>query len=313
MASERNAGLEALLQYLKTSRGFDFTGYKRPTLTRRVLKRMAALKKIKTYEDYQDYLEVHPEEFATLFNTVLINVTSFFRDAAAWDYVASNIIPRVLKAKRPTDPIRVCCVGCASGEEAYSVAMLLIEALGEKGFRERVKIYATDIDADALAHARHGIYNGKSVAAVPAKLRAKYFDNSYADQFVVKGELRRAVIFGRLDLVQDAPISRLDLLVCRNTLMYFNAETQARIIARFHFALNDEGVLFLGKSEMLLYHTCVFKTVDLDSRIFSKASNAAVRERLLPLQPAHDAAAGAPAANHFGHQIRMRELAFNAV
>jgi two-component system, chemotaxis family, CheB/CheR fusion protein len=313
MASERIAGLEALLRYLKTSRGFDFTGYKRSTLTRRVLKRMAALKNIKTYENYQDYLEVHPEEFATLFNTVLINVTSFFRDTAAWDYLASKIIPRMLKAKRTADPIRVCCVGCASGEEAYSVAMLLAEALGEKAFRDRVKIYATDVDSDALAQARHAIYNGKSVAAVPAKLRAKYFESSSADQFVVKGDLRRAVIFGHLDLVQDAPISRLDLLICRNTLMYFNAEAQALIIARFHFALNDEGLLFLGKSEMLLSHSDLFKTVDLESRIFSKAPNTTVRERLLPLQPPSDAAAASPGGNPLGQQIRMRELAFNAV
>ncbi len=313
MASERNAGLESLLRYLKASRGFDFTGYKRSTLTRRVLKRMAALKNVKTYEDYQDYLEVHPEEFATLFNTVLINVTSFFRDAAAWEYLARKIVPRMLKAKRPTDPIRVGCVGCASGEEAYSVAMLLAEALGEKAFRDRVKIYATDVDSDALAQARHAVYNGKSVAAVPAKLRAKYFESSSADQFVVKGELRRAVIFGRLDLVQDAPISRLDLLICRNTLMYFNAETQAHIIARFHFSLNDEGLLFLGKSEMLLSHSDLFETVDLESRIFSKAPNTSVRERLLPLQPPTDGAAVSPDGNALGHQIRMRELAFNAV
>src|SRR5947207_110840 len=190
---------------------------------------------------------------------------------------------------------------------------MLAEAIGEKAFHARVKIYATDIDAHALAHARHGVYNGKAVAAVPAKLRAKYFESSYADQFVVKAELRRAVIFGRLDLVQDAPISRLDLLLCRNTLMYFNAETQARIISRFHFALNDDGLLFLGKSEMLLSHTDLFKTVDLESRIFSKAPNNAVRERLLPLQPARDTAARTPAGNHLGHQIRMRDLAFNAV
>src|SRR5947207_15780922 len=100
MASERNAGLEALLQYLKTSRGFDFTGYKRSTLTRRVMKRMAALKNVKSYGDYQDYLEVHPDEFATLFNTILINVTSFFRDTAAWDYVAGKLIPRMLKDRK---------------------------------------------------------------------------------------------------------------------------------------------------------------------------------------------------------------------
>src|SRR4051794_4494833 len=119
MASERNAEFEGLLQYLKTSRGFDFTGYKRTTLMRRVMKRMAGLKDIKTYANYQVYLEVHPEEFEILFNTILINVTAFFRDGAAWDFLATKIIPRILKAKRATDPIRVCCIGCASGEEAY--------------------------------------------------------------------------------------------------------------------------------------------------------------------------------------------------
>src|SRR5438034_5510930 len=106
MATERNAEFEALLQYLKSSRGFDFTGYKRSTLIRRVMKRMAVLKNIKSYGDYQDYLEVHPEEFGTLFNTILINVTSFFRDTGAWDHLAGKIIPRILKAKRPSDPIR---------------------------------------------------------------------------------------------------------------------------------------------------------------------------------------------------------------
>src|SRR5438067_8932936 len=155
MATDRYADFEALLQYVRSRRGFDFTGYKRSTLMRRVMNRMAALKNIKSYGAYQDYLEVHPEEFATLFNTVLINVTSFFRDTAAWDYLARSIIPQMLKAKRPADPIRVCCVGCASGEEPYSVAMLLAEALGDKGFRDCVKIYATDIDADSLAQVRH--------------------------------------------------------------------------------------------------------------------------------------------------------------
>src|SRR5437016_12236319 len=113
MSSERNAGLESLLQYLKTSRGFDFTGYKRSTLTRRILKRMAAVKNIKTYEDYQDYLEVHPEEFVTLFNTVLINVTSFFRDTAAWDYVAGIVIPWLLNANGRADPYRDYYIGVA--------------------------------------------------------------------------------------------------------------------------------------------------------------------------------------------------------
>jgi len=313
MVAERNAELESLLQYLKTSRGFDFTGYKRTTLMRRMMKRMAALKGIKTFSDYQDYLEVHPEEFATLFNTILINVTSFFRDPPAWDFLASKIIPVLIKAKNPSEPIRVCCVGCASGEEPYTIAMLLAEALGDKVFRERVKIYATDVDADALAQARHGVYTGNSVATVPPKLRAKYFESTYADRFVVKSELRRAVIFGRLDLMQDAPISRVDLLICRNTLMYFNAEAQARIIDRFHFALNDSGYLFLAKSEMLLSHGDLFTTIDLENRVFGKVPSSGARERWLPLQPVAEHPVTGAQANHRDHQTRMRELAFDAV
>jgi len=309
MPTERNADFEALLQYLKASRGFDFTGYKRSTLTRRVMKRMAALKDVKTFGAYQVYLEVHPEEFPLLFNTILINVTAFFRDGEAWDFLAAKIIPRIVKGKRPSDPIRVCSVGCASGEEAYSAAILFSEALGERAFRERVKIYATDVDGDALAHARHGAYSGKSVAAVPPKLREKYFDSVGLDRFVVKPDLRRAVIFGRLDLLQDAPISRLDLLICRNTLMYFDAETQARIVGRFHFALNDAGLIFLGKSEMLLSHTDLFNTVSLENRVFSRSASTRLRERLLPLQPMADNAA----ANPFASEIHMRELAFDAV
>src|SRR5439155_26149205 len=158
-----------------------------------------------------------------------------------------------------------------------------------------------------------GSNTGKAVATVPAKLRAKYFDSSYADRFVVKGELRRAVIFGRLDLVQDAPISRVDLLLCRNTLMYFNAEAQTRIVGRFHFALNDGGLLVLGKSEMLLSHSDLFSTVDLEHRVFTKVATPHVRERLLPLQPAAETSTGNAQPSRHDHQTRMRQLAFDAV
>ena len=127
MTAERDVALESLLQYLKQSRGFDFTGYKRPSLGRRMSKRMAEVPEVDGFASYQDYLEVHPEEFAPLFNTVLINVTSFFRDAPAWDYLRTHVIPAIVAAKAPDAPIRVCSVGCASGEEAYSIAILLAE------------------------------------------------------------------------------------------------------------------------------------------------------------------------------------------
>src|SRR5215471_972467 len=174
MAAEKDREFEALLEHLKTSRGFDFTGYKRSSLMRRVTKRMSELANIKSYGAYQDYLEVHPEEFTPLFNTILINVTGFFRDPMAWDFLAKDVLPRIIASKQAGEPIRVCSVGCASGEEAYSVAMLLCEALGEKPFRDRVKIYATDVDGDALTQARHAVYSAKAVDPVPEPLRERY-------------------------------------------------------------------------------------------------------------------------------------------
>jgi two-component system CheB/CheR fusion protein len=269
---------------------------------------MGTLPQIKNYAAYQDYLEVHPEEFAPLFNTILINVTGFFRDAAAWEFLAKHIIPRIIAGKKSSDPIRVSSTGCASGEEAYTVAMLLAEALGDKAFRDRVKIYATDVDEEALAEARRGVYPAKSIAAVPQKLYKKFLSVAPNGSGTVRADLRHVVIFGRHDLVQDAPISRLDLLICRNTLMYFNAETQGRILARFHFALADGGFLFLGKSEMLLAHNDLFDGVSLKHRVFGKIAKPNLRDRLLFLT-----ASDAEPTNHLRRHVRLREAAFDIV
>jgi two-component system, chemotaxis family, CheB/CheR fusion protein len=257
---------EDLLEYLKQARGFDFTGYKRSTLKRRVRKHMQS-HEIETFGDYFDYLQVHPEEFYPLFNTILINVTSFFRDAPAWNFLQNQVIPRILQEKADNKPIRIWSAGCASGEEAYTLAIILADALTSEQFRQRVKIYATDVDEDALNTARHASYSFKNVQLISDEMRERFFDR-VGNRFIFRPDLRRSVIFGRHDLVQDAPISRLDLLVCRNVLMYFNAETQAKILERFHFALNDTGVLFLGKAEMLLTHANLFSPIRLQHRIF---------------------------------------------
>src|SRR5215470_9534693 len=144
-ASPTPADFEVLLDYLKTCRGFDFTGYKRSSLMRRVAKRMAMLPQVDTHRAYHDYLEVHPEEFTHLFNTILINVTDFFRDPPAWEFLAKEVIPEIVRGKRSGEPIRVCSAGCASGQEPYSAAMLFAKALGDRNeFRDRVKVYATD-------------------------------------------------------------------------------------------------------------------------------------------------------------------------
>jgi two-component system, chemotaxis family, CheB/CheR fusion protein len=275
--------LETLLDYLRRNRGFDFTGYKRASLARRIQKRMQDLR-IGSYSDFVDFLEVHPEEFPALFNTILINVTSFFRDENAWAYLAAEILPGIITRDARNGAIRVWSAGCASGEEAYTIAMLFAEALGPDAFRDRVKIYGTDIDDEALAKARHATYDEREVSGVPAPMLAKYFDRTDAG-YVFRKDLRRQVIFGRHDLIQDAPISKVDLLVCRNALMYFNAETQSRILARFHFALNDGGILFLGRAETMLSRASTFTPVDLTRRISTKVPRGALdlRDRLLLL------------------------------
>jgi len=264
------AGLEALLEFLKRSRGFDFSGYKRSSLSRRIVKRMQMVE-VGRYADYVDYLEVHPDEYPMLFNMILINVTAFYRDVPAWSALATHL-RRIVEAKGPDEPIRIWSAGCASGEEAYTLAMLLAEIIGIEACAKRAKIYATDLDEEALNHARQATYSPKAIEGVPADMLEKYFTRS-GSAYVFHRELRRAVIFGRHDLVQDAPISRIDLLSCRNTLMYFNAETQTKILSRLHFALAPDGILFLGKAEMLLTHTDLFTPVELKLRIFSRARN----------------------------------------
>jgi two-component system CheB/CheR fusion protein len=219
-AQPRDPAFEALLDFLKASRSFDFTGYKRSTLMRRVQKRMQTVE-IGTFEAYRDYLEVHPEEYGALFNTILINVTSFFRDGEPWKVLAQEFIPAIVSRKRAGQPIRVWSAGCATGEETYTLVMMLAEALGPEQFRERVNVYATDWDDEALAHARQATYTADDLEALPEGYRERYFEEA-GQRWSFRGDLRRHVIFGRHDLAQDAPISHLDLLVCRNVLMYFN-------------------------------------------------------------------------------------------
>ncbi|HYM50967.1 MAG TPA: CheR family methyltransferase [Candidatus Limnocylindrales bacterium] len=291
MTDEPREDFEQLLGFLREHRGFDFTGYKRSTLMRRVSKRLGQIG-VGTYAEYLVYLQAHPEEFTLLFNTILINVTGFFRDPAAWDFLRTEIVPRLLADKKD-EGIRVWSAGCASGEEAYSAAIMLAEALGLAQYRERVKVYGTDVDEDALARARHGAYTERDLAEVPPALRERYFEEN-TGQHLFRTDLRRTLIFGRHDLVQDAPISRIDLLICRNTLMYFETAAQSRILARLHYALQDRGYLFLGKAEMLLSRDSLFVPVALKQRIFSRVPGSRIPERLAVLAQATSAPA-APA------------------
>jgi two-component system CheB/CheR fusion protein len=306
MTTQQGPGgdFEALVAYIRDSRGFDFTGYKRPSLRRRIDKRMQE-KKIDSYDAYRAYLERHSEEFIQLFNTILINVTAFFRDREAWDFLAAEVVPRLRDSRDPTETIRVWSTGCATGEEAYTLAMVFAEVFGEEDFKRRVKIYATDVDDDALVQGRHATYTEGQIEPVPPELRERYFEGTNG-RYVFRKDLRRQVIFGRNDLIQDPPISKIDLLAARNTLMYFDADTQLQILENFHFALKDDGYLFLGKSEALAARTNLFTAVDLKKRVFAKSPRVG-RRRRLPL--AADVAGALP---QIAVEGLVREAGFEA-
>jgi two-component system CheB/CheR fusion protein len=305
MTQDHNPEFETLIQHIKQHRGFDFTGYKRSSLKRRIEKRMQTLS-ISEYDHYVDYLEVHPSEYTYLFNTILINVTSFFRDKTTWDFLAEEVLPLVIASQREEEIIRVWSAGCATGQEAYTIAMLLAEQVGIIRFTNRVKIYATDLDDEALLKARQANYTLKEVEDVPEDLLKKYFEFANG-VYTFHKDLRRSIIFGQHDLLQDAPISRIDLLICRNTLMYFNAEAQAKILRRFNFALRTGGFLLLGKAEMLFSYTDLFSAFDLKRRIFTKIVKLSLRERLMSMNSSHndDEQGG---SNRY---VRFREISFD--
>jgi two-component system CheB/CheR fusion protein len=306
MTAQSEPEFEALLAHVKHSRGTDFTGYKRSTLARRFRKRMDDVG-VDGYPAYGAYLDAHPDEFTALFNTILINVTGFFRDPDAWEALAREVLAPLAERKGPHEAIRVWSAGCASGEEAYTLVMALAEVLGDDAVRERVKVYATDLDDDALTQARQAAYPAGALEAVPEPLRAKYFEPASGGRFAFRADLRRPVIFGRHDLSRDAPISHLDLLVSRNALMYFNPDVQGRILHRFHFALGDRGVLFLGKAEMMRTHGALFSPLNLKARLFTRVYRAPVRDRLLSAHPPR--AAGEAEVQR---ELRLRAAACDA-
>ncbi len=285
--------LERLLDYLHERRYFDFRGYKRASLSRRIFKRMQAVG-AEDYGRYMEILEANPGEFVQLFDSILINVTAFVRDRDAWDVLAHRVVPEIASSKEPHEPIRVWSAGCASGEEAYSLAVIFADALGEDRFRRVVKIYATDADGDALVQARHGRYPERDLAAAFGEERTGRFFELEGSVGTMRGDLRRALIFGRHDLGQDPPISRIDLMVCRNTLMYFTAEMQRRVLGSFNFALNPGGYLFLGKSEALVTRTHLFEVVDLHQHIFRKDHNSARAVSASPQKATRTAERAAP-------------------
>ena len=277
-----------LLEKLSSDHAFDFREYKPTSLARRIRVRMQHVR-VDTFDDYVTYIERHPGEHVALFNTILINVTAFFRDLEAWQVLGEEIIPRLVDEAADSRSLRLWSVGCSSGEEAFSAAILLAEHLGDRAADFNVKIYATDVDEEALNTARHALYRSDDLKEVPASFLEKYFSRE-GQAYRFRRDLRRWCIFGRHNVAQDPPLSHIDLLICRNALIYFTRDLQDRILARFHYAVIERGFLFLGRAESLLARSRWFAPHNVKWRIFQRTTTPAATVAMAMLRGAGEAA-----------------------
>ncbi|MGH8534900.1 MAG: chemotaxis protein CheB [Gammaproteobacteria bacterium] len=268
-AGTRHDPLHPILALLCTREGHDFRCYKKAMLLRRIQRRMG-LNHIAAISDYGQYLGDTPAELKALAKDLLIGVTEFFREPEAWAVLEAEVIPALVAAKHPEAPLRAWVTGCATGEEAYSIGMCFLERVAESERNGKLQIFATDIDSHALEIARLGTYpEGMASSLAPERL-TRFFtksDHSYR----VKKELREAVVFAPQNLITDAPFSRLDLIICRNLLIYLEPELQQKVIALFHFALNRNGYLFLGKSETVGQQLSLFEPLSKKWRIYRRS------------------------------------------
>lgn len=271
------ATMKGLLQMVYKQSKIDFSGYKEATLSRRVERRMAA-NRLHNLAAYFDFCSKNPDELNRLSKDILISVTAFFRDRNSFDGLRKTI-EEIVASKKSGDEIRIWVPGCATGEEAYSIGILLSEILGSNANDYRIQIFATDIDLDAMAVGRRGIYAMSSLAEVSAEITARYFTRK-AEYYEIARPIRDMVVFARQDLVLDPPFLRLDLVSCRNLLIYFQSVLQTRVLSIFHFALRPSAYLFLGKSESIVHQENMFAPVSKEARIFKRV---ALKDQAIPI------------------------------
>jgi two-component system, chemotaxis family, CheB/CheR fusion protein len=263
-AREQEDALRDIMLILRAKTGHDFRAYKRATVLRRIERRMQ-VNGLQTLEGYRDFLHEHAYERPALLKDMLISVTNFFRDRESFDVLEREVIPRLSEQSSEDTRIRAWSAGCATGEEAYSLAMLLTEAAAP--IEASVQVFATDIDDDAIALARHGFYSSAATADI-APGRVTRFLSREGDGYRVQKSLREKVLFARHNVLQDPPFSKLDLIVCRNLLIYLNRDVQTHALEMFHFALRPGGYLFLGSSESAELVSKFFTPVDKKHRIY---------------------------------------------
>lgn len=266
--SEAGDTLIAIFNLLKTATGVDFNHYKQTTLKRRILRRMI-LYKLQQLEDYLSYLQENPAEVKALYQDVLITVTSFFRDPEAFEMLKTKVFPVITKDKKPDVPIRIWVAGCSTGEEAYSLAICLLEFLSNQTINTSIQIFATDINDVAIDKARTGIYKPSQLADVSPERLQRFFvpvENGYQ----ISKPVRELCVFARQNLISDPPFSRLDLITCRNVLIYLGSAVQKKLLPIFHYGLNSSGFLMLGTSETIGEFTDIFTLVDRKYKIYAR-------------------------------------------
>jgi two-component system, chemotaxis family, CheB/CheR fusion protein len=263
-----SASLSRIADTLRSKTGNDFHGYKQNTFLRRVQRRMQVVH-IDEITSYVEFLRNDKDEALHLFNDLLIGVTEFFRDKREFEVLETQVIPKIFEGKTAGQQVRIWVLGCATGEEAYSIGILLREHVARLDSAPQIQIFATDIDGRALASARVGRYRTNIEAAMSPERLARWFVRE-GDTYCVVKELREMCIFSQHNVIKDAPFSKLDLVSCRNLLIYLNAELQNRVIPLFHFALRPEGFLFLGNSENVTRHPKLFAPIDRRARIFRR-------------------------------------------
>lgn len=259
----------AVIEILRAHTNYDFRSYKKGTLGRRIQRRMG-LRHIVSLADYLEFVRTNPDEIDHLFRDLLINVTAFFRDGKAWSMLEQSVIRPLVRSKADDDIIRVWVPGCATGEEAYTLAMIIDEEMHRQGKRLPVQIFATDLDEEAIQVGRGGIYSAHVIADVPAERLNRHFTEVDDHSFQVVKRLRENTVFAVQDLIGDPPFSNLDLVSCRNVMIYLEADVQYQMLRTFHFALAPNGHAFLGPSETLGKASTAFDVVSKEWRIFRK-------------------------------------------
>jgi two-component system CheB/CheR fusion protein len=280
------SAIQSVIRIVKAKRGYDFAGYKHATLVRRIQRRMG-LHGVLRQADYVALLRTDSQEVDALFRDLLIGVTEYFRDADAWKALETHVVAPLIAGKQPGEPVRIWIPGCSTGEEAYTMAMVMLDSLRRARKKCPVQIFATDTNHDALEIGRTGRYPiGIAANVSPTRLRRYFETTAQAQHFTVTEELRKSVVFGVQNLFADPPFGRVDMISCRNVLIYLEPEVQKRVLNIFHFALRQDGYLFLGSAESNDGRNDLFRPLSKKYRIFQREGSARVEALSTPLSVA---------------------------